>query len=161
MASEKEIIITFLYNRSGKSKLNFNELYLTLSMQLNWFTPNDAKTFIAQALDEKLLKKEKEEITPNFDYKKIVVPLNYSPSKNVFTKETKVEKKQEKELIDKIIEVLKNKTKLDEKTISQKINEFEKKRNISTEVAALLVGKEYNVSLEDYFEKIKNKIFSD
>ena len=71
MASEKEIIITFLYNRSGKSKLSYNELYLTLSIELNWFTPDDAKLFINQSISENLLKKEKEELSPNFDFHKI------------------------------------------------------------------------------------------
>ena len=46
MPSELEIVITFVYNRSGKSELSFSDLYLTLSMELNWFTPDDAKEFI-------------------------------------------------------------------------------------------------------------------
>ena len=160
MASEKEIIITFLFNRSGKTKLSFNELYLTLSMQLNWFTPDDAKLFINQALKEKLLKKEKDLISPNFDYKKIDVPVGFSPSKQVFEEKIKEPKEEEKELIQKILDILAEKTKEDKKTIFSKIKQMEKEKNITSEVAALLVGKEYNVSLEDFFEEIEDKIFS-
>ena len=95
MASEKEIIITFLFNRSGKSKLSYNEIYLTLSMQLNWFTPDDAKLFINQTIEEKLIKKEKDLLSPNFDYKNIVVPVGFTPSKMVFKEKTEIPKKKE------------------------------------------------------------------
>ena len=47
MDSEKEIIISFLFKRSGKESLKFSDLYLALSMELNWFTPDDAKSFIS------------------------------------------------------------------------------------------------------------------
>ena len=84
MVSEEEIIITFLFKRSGKSKLSFSDLYLILSMDLNWFTPEDAKAFVNLALKQKLLTKKGDLIKPNFDYDKIIVPVGFTPSKQVF-----------------------------------------------------------------------------
>ena len=55
MPSESEIIIAFLFKRSGKAKLSFSDLYLTLSMDLNWFTPDDAKSFLNLTLKQNLL----------------------------------------------------------------------------------------------------------
>ena len=159
MASEKEIIITFLYNRSGKSKLSFNELYLTLSMQLNWFTPDDAKLFINQALNDKLLKKEKDEISPNFDFNEIVVPVGFRPSRQVFEEKVETQEKKDEELIDKIVNTLVEKTDQDKQSIILKIKNLEEQRNITPEVAALLVGKEYNILLERFFNEIEEKIF--
>ncbi len=161
MASEKEIIITFLYNRSGKSKLSYNELYLTLSMELNWFTPDDAKMFINQAVNENLLKKEKDDLKPNFDLSKIVVPVGFTPSKQIFEEKLETPSKKEGELIDKLIKVLIDKTKLDGKTINLKIREIEEQRNIAIGVAALLFAKEHNVSMDDYFEEIEKEIFKE
>ena len=158
MASEKEIIITFLYNRSGKSKLSYNELYLTLSIELNWFTPDDAKLFINQSISENLLKKEKEELSPNFDFHKIEVPIGFSPSKQVFQEKVELPEDKDEVLIDKLINTLVNKTKLDEQTIISQIREIEEKRNIKIEIAALLFGKEHNVSMDDYFEEIEKEI---
>ena len=159
MTSEKEIIITFIYNRSGKSKLTFNELYLTLSMQLNWFTPDDAKLFINQAFSDKLLKKDKEEISPNFDFKEIVVPVGFKPSRNVFEEKVELPEKKGEDLIDKLLKILVEKTDLDKESIKSKIKELVEKRNIIPEIAALLVGKEYNISLEDNINEIEEKIF--
>ena len=159
MVSEKEIIITFLYNRSGKSKLSYNELYLTLSIELNWFTPDDAKLFINQVVSENILKKEKEELSPNFDFHKIEVPIGFSPSKQVFQENAELPEKKDEVLIDKLISKLVDKTKLDEKSIISQIREIQEKRNIKIEIAALLFAKEHNVSMDEYLEEIETNIF--
>ena len=44
--SEMRIIIAFLFKRSGKEEMSPSELYLPLSMDLQWFTPNQAKEFV-------------------------------------------------------------------------------------------------------------------
>jgi hypothetical protein len=161
MVSEEEIIITFLFKRSGKPKLSFSDLYLTLSMNLNWFTPEGAKEFVSFALKQKLLIKKGEAITPNFDYNKIVVPVGFTPSKMAFG-EKEVKKRDEKEetVLNKIVKQLVEKTDLDKRQIVEKINATAKEKNISTEVAALLIGKEYNASLEDFFKEIEENIFT-
>jgi hypothetical protein len=152
MASEEEIIITFLFKRSGKPKLSFSDLYLTLSMNLNWFAPEGAKEFVTFALKQKLLTKKGEAITPNFDYEKIVVPVGFTPSKRVFEeKETKKRDEKVETVLNKIVKQLVEKTDLDESQVIEKINATSKEKNITTEVAALLIGKEYNVSLVDFF----------
>jgi hypothetical protein len=97
MDSEKEIIISFLFKRSGKEELKFSELYLSLSMELNWFTPDDAKSFISLALEENLLTKKGDSIKPNFDYEKTTIPIGFTPSKRVFEIE-KVKKKEGKKV---------------------------------------------------------------
>ena len=161
MVSEEEIIITFLFKRSGKSKLSFSDLYLTLSMDLNWFTPEDAKAFVNLALKQKLLTKKGESIQPCFDYDKIVVPVGFTPSKMAFEeKEVKKRDKKEETVLEKIVKLLVEKTDLDERQVIEKINATSKKKNITTEVAALLIGKEYDVSLEDFFEEIEENIFT-
>lgn len=159
MPSESEIIIAFVFNRSGKTKLDFSEMYLSLSMSLNWFTPNQAKDFVNMALKQKLLKKEDDLLKPAFDYKKIVVPVGFYPSKKGF------EEKKEKETVEEdifkiIVKKIVEKTQVDEERIIDEINHVEKEKNITLEVAALLVGKKYDIDLEDFFEKVEEKIFA-
>jgi hypothetical protein len=160
MPSENEIIIAFLFKRSGKQKLSFSDLYLTLSMDLKWFSPEDAKAFINLSLKQKLLEKNGELINPNFDYDKIVVPVGFNPSKKVFDKK-EIEKSYEGEedILNKIVKLIVEKTELNEQTIIEKIEEIGKEKNIDLEVAALLIGKEYDIPFQDIFEKIEENIF--
>lgn len=160
MPSENEIIITFLFKRSGKQKLSFSDLYLTLSMDLKWFSPEDAKAFVNLALKQKLLEKNGELINPNFDYDKIVVPVGFNPSKKVFDKK-EIEKyyEEEEDVLKKIVKRIVKKTELNEQTIIEKIEEIGKEKNIDLEVAALLIGKEHDIPFQDFFKKIEENIF--
>ncbi len=159
MDSEREIIISFLFKRSGKESLKFSDLYLALSMDLNWFTPDDAKAFINLALKEDLLIKNDTLIKPNFGYEKTIVPVGFTPSEQVF-KIKEVDKHNEKKesVLDKIIKLLVENTNLDAVALSELINILAKEKNITEEVSALLIGTEYNINFDDFYEKIEDLI---
>jgi hypothetical protein len=163
MNDECKIIIAFVFNRAGKKALSFSEFYLTLSMGLNWFTPDDAKTFTKNAIANSLLKEEKEKVKPNFNIDEIRVPTGFYPSEHAlqqkeFIKE-KIEKKQDENILDITVEKIVEKSNLDKETILKQIKEIEKEKNITTEIAALLVGKEYNLVFDDILEKIEKRFF--
>ena len=160
MESEREIIISFLFKRSGKEALKFSDLYLAISMDLNWFTPDDAKNFINLALKENLLEKKDSLIKPNFDYKKTVIPIGYSPSKQIF--EIKEERKIDENvdnILDKIMNLIVENTKIDKIKLNELINNLVKEKNITDEVAALIIAKEHNINFDDFYEKIEEQIF--
>ncbi len=73
-----------------------------------------------------------------------------------FIKE-KIEKKQDENILDIIVEKIVEKSNLDKKTILKQIKEIEKEKNITTEIAALLVGKEYNLVFDEILEKIEKR----
>jgi hypothetical protein len=152
--SEIQIILSFLFKRSGKEELSASELYLPLSMDLKWFTPNQAKAFVNMALQKKFLVKKDGKITPCFDYKKVVVPIGFSP-----TKQTVLEKETKLDAMKTIIVRISDKSGFDEVEVSEKIKKISEEKNISGGVAALLVAKEYEVEFEDCLEEIKNRIF--
>jgi hypothetical protein len=157
MSSDANIIIAFLFKRSGKEELSFSDLYLNLSMELNWFTPEDAKGFVNMAIKQKLLIKKGDLIKPNFNYNKIVVPVGFIPSKTVF-KEKEIEIIKEDDLLEKIVQKIVEKTKLDEKHIIEKINDIANELNLAKEVATILFGKEHNMLFEDFYEQIEKRI---
>jgi len=157
--SEAEIIITFLFKRSGKEELSLSEFYLSLSMDLKWFSPKQAKAFVSHAVEQKLLIKKGDLVKPNFGYKKVVVPIGFHPSKQLFEEKEEGIKEEKEDVVKTIIDRIVKKTGLDAQSIAEKIKDIEKEKNITSEVAALLVGKEYDVILDDCFEEIENKIF--
>ena len=163
MNKEHKIIISFVFNRSGKREMSFSEFYLTLSMDLNWFTPDNAKTFTKNAVDNSLLKEEKKFIKPNFNIEEIKIPIGFSPSENVFQKkdikEEKIEKQQEVSILNMLVEKIVEKSNLDRKTILRQIKEIEKEKNLSIEIAALLIGKEYKLNFDEIFKKNREMFF--
>ncbi|MCK5636090.1 MAG: DUF2240 family protein [Thermoplasmatales archaeon] len=161
--SEMEIILAFLFKRSGKEAMSPSELYLPLSMDLQWFTPNQAKAFITSAIKQKRLIKKGDFVKPTFDYKKIVVPTGFHPSERAFEEEDIEEGAEEKEPdpLKKITDSIVKKTGSNEKNIIEKISMIADEKNISLDVAALLLSIEHNTNVEDYFDKIESKIFTE
>jgi len=160
MDSEVKIIITFIFKRSGKQKLTFSDLYLTLSMDLNWFTPEDAKKFVNEALEKNFLIKKKDLIKPYFDIEKVKIPVGFYPSKRVFIHDEAINIKEESNLLSQIVNTIAEHLNTKEQNISNKIKKIEEEKKVTTEVAALLLGKENNIDLSKFFEKIENKIFT-
>lgn len=160
MASEEKIIIAFLFKRSGKGALTISEFCLSLSMDLNWFPPTQAKDFVKQALQRRILMKEGNKIRPNFDWKNIAVPVGFRPSPQIFEEEEKEEgQKETPDMTNMLVQRIVEKTAKDQQSVVEQIKAIEREKNICFEIAALVVGKEYNVSLDDYFEEIEGKLF--
>ena len=160
MTSEEEIIIAFLFKRSGKNELKESEIYLPLSLELGWFSSQQAISFLKHALNQKLLVKKGEMISPNFDIEKTKIPVGFYPSKKSFDAKQEVPTTEEKKsILDKIIYSIVKQTHQNEKDIISKIKDVEKEKDVLPELAALVVAKENNVDVKDYFDLIKTKIF--
>jgi hypothetical protein len=158
MASEIEIIIAFLFKRSGKEKLTPSELYLPLSIDLKWFSPKQARELVNTAVQQKLLIKKGSLVKPGFDYENIVVPIGFYPSgKTISEKEEDIE--EHLDVIQIITKRIIEKTGQDERSIAEKITMVEQEKNISKEVAALLISREYDIDVDDCFEEIEKTIF--
>jgi len=159
MASEHEIILAFLFKRTGKQRPSYSELYLDLSMNLNWFSPEDAKKFLNDAIKKKLLIKEGESVSASFEINKIEIPMGFTPSKKIFFEKKRQKDLDEKNTFGKIVKRICDKTNLGENEVINKINAISKEKNLLIEIGALLVGKDYDLDLSDFFEEIDEKIF--
>ena len=159
LVNQTKIIISFLFKRSGKEELTTSELYLPLSMDLKWFSPKEAKGFINSALLQNFLIKKGARIKPNFDYKKIAVPVGFYPSKQTIEEEKDKVNEERQDVVKLIICQIVEKTEQDEQSVFEEIKEVANERNISLAVAALLVSKKYDIVVSAFFDQVEDKIF--
>lgn len=159
MNSEIKIIISFLFKRSGKEELTASELYLPLSMDLKWFSPKEAKDFVNSALLQNFLIKKGDQIKSNFDYKKIAVPVGFYPSKQTFEGEKDKVNEERQDVMKLIICQIAEKTEQDEQSVFEEIKEASNERDISLEVAALLVSRKYDIVVSAFLDQVEDKIF--
>ena len=153
---ESKIIISFLFNKIGRTKINPSDLILILSMDLKWFSINKAKDFIRYADDKKLLIKNNNFIEPNFDWKKIEIPFGFKPHPEFY--KAKVKNGNNQELINELLNIIKvNKPKENEKILDD-IKEICSEKNITMEVAALIYCKKNNINIEEFVEIVKNNL---
>jgi hypothetical protein len=160
MESEEKVAIAFLFKRSGKNEISLSEFCLSLSMDLNWFSPTQAKDFVKHALQRRILMKEGSRIKPNFDWKNIAVPVGFRPSPQIFEEENKEEgQKETPDVTNMLVQRIVEKTAKDEQSVVEQIKSIERKKNICFDIAALMLSEEYGVSLDVYFVDVEKKLF--
>ena len=161
MTDDEKIIISFIFKKNGKEQMKKSEFYLSLSMDLKWFKPEDAKKFTEIQIKKDFLKLKDDEIIPGFDINKIEIPLGYNPPKDIIEKTMKQDlSKNNLNSYEKIIKNIKQKTNKEDDEIKKEIESIIKEKNLTSEIAALLVLKKYETEKLEIPNDIEEKIFT-
>jgi hypothetical protein len=132
------------FKRKGKDALKESEFVLALSIDLNWFSPEQAKNIVHEAERAGLLKREGDIIRPVFDLSSVAPPQGFMPG--VF---------EERSLFDRIIERITIETGMDKRKVIAQINKKhdELSKLVEIEVSAILVALEHGVVLDNLIEE--------
>jgi hypothetical protein len=160
LESNAKKIISFIFKRSGKSYLDKSEFYLSLSVDLKWFSPDQAKIFMKYVIKKKLLTEKNNFLEPNFDINKISIPFGYIPAVPSYEIN---DKKNEKKIIDVTSLILTkiNYNSSERNKIINNIKNISNEKNIFSSVASLLFFREFNIELYDYIKYAENQIFNE
>lgn len=140
--------VSMPFKRKGKDSLKESEFILALSIDLNWFSPEQAKTLLNEAEKQGLLKRDGGMVNPLFDLTSIQVPPSFKPDSV----------HEEKNLFDRIIDRITVTAGLEKRTIISLINKKQEElmKMVDIEVSALLVAKEHGVLVDDLIEEEYN-----
>jgi hypothetical protein len=159
MDSEAKIIIVFLFNRSGKTKLTESELYLPLSMELGWLSTKESQEFVKYAINQGLLVKKEGLLHPNFPLETVRVPVGFTPSKKIFSK--KPDDKKEENIIEGIIAQICSQTHQNQQDILEEIKKEETEQTLLPEVAALYIAKKHGVDISDWYAAVEKEVIKE
>ena len=151
MKELKEAIV-YLFQRKGKDTLSERELILSASMDLGWFTPDEAKQLVDICLELKILSRVDSGLSPNFDIKNYSIPIDFSPSENILQMEA------QEPLLFSILRHIDSKTELGRSTIMSEINRKQDALDVEIEVAAILVAKKYDIDISGFLREAESEI---
>jgi hypothetical protein len=134
------------FKRKGKESLKESEFVLALSFDLNWFSPDQAKKVVLEAVKAGLIKREGDIIHPAFDLSSVEPPNGFKPG---------VFEEGERSIFDRIIERITAETGMDKRRVIALIN---KKRDelsklVEIEVSAILVALEHGVAVDNLIDE--------
>ena len=138
-------LIAFLFQTTGKEKLNEKEIYMILSYKLGWLTPAGGRMAIQKALEKGFIKKEGDEIQPNFDYKNIDIPFDFKFDEKML--------EMEEDLYQKIVRMIRDEKNIGEKKIKEEIDGLAEKQDIYKEIAALVIAKKYGIDVDELLQE--------
>jgi hypothetical protein len=159
MTTEDQIILSFIYKRSGKNTLKESEIYLPLSMNLKWFSLEEAKAFVHHNINQKNLIKKEGMLLPAFGIENISIPSGFRPTKNFGYKNT-IKNKEKPQALNEIIDIIAKKTSKTNQEISEEIQKIKKDKKIITEVAAFYIANTYGCDVSFLHSNIENEIFT-
>ena len=145
--------LAYLFQRKGKDVLSEKELILSASMDLGWFSPDEAKKLIDVCLELRLLSRTENGIKPNFDHKALSIPIDFTPSKNILQLES------QEPLLLFIVRTIDEKTESGRTDIMAEINKKQNTLDVEIEVAAILVAKKYGVDISGFLREADAEIF--
>lgn len=161
MDSETQIILAFLFKRSGKTILSESEIYLTLSLELGWFTTQEAKTFVKHAIEHKILQQKKEKLTPNFDIEKTTIPVHFRPSTRSYKKQDEKPIVNTQNVVETLIQHITETTKQNQNEVIKQIKQITTKKHILPEIAALYIAHINKIDTKDIFHQVEKQIFTE
>ena len=145
--------LAYLFQRKGKNVLSEKELTMSVSMDLGWFSPDEAKRLIDVSLELKLLSKGNEGLSPTFDYEALTIPIDFSPSRNI------LEVESQEPLLLAIVRNIQDKTNMDKSKVMAEINKKQNTLKVDIEVAAILDAKRYDVDISGFLREVESEIF--
>lgn len=146
--------LSYLFQRKGKDALSEKELILSVSMDLGWFSPDDAKQLVDVCLELRLLSRTDDGLKPNFDYKALTIPIDFTPSKSILQLES------QEPLLLSIVRTIDKKTGLGRNNIMAEINKKQNLLDVEIEVAAILVAKNYGADISGFLREAEAEIFN-
>ena len=162
MESEIKKIISFIFKRIGKNQIKKTDFYLSLSVDLKWFSPDKAKELMDFALKNNLLIEKNNMLEPSFKINDISLPFRYEPKISSFDSKIVIADNEPKNIDFK--ELIFRKTNFDkikEDEIKKRIEEICINKNLYSNTATLLILKELNIELEEYIKYAEQEIIED
>jgi hypothetical protein len=130
------------FKRKGTEVLKDMEFVMALSMDLKWFTPEQAKSVLAEAQISGLLKRDGDLLRPSFDISKIEIPSGFKPQTVAIEKKT---------VFERVIERIIINTGIEKRKVVSMINKKQEElsKQVVIEVSAILVAIENAVLVDD------------
>lgn len=141
------------FRKRGKDVLTVNEFIFALSLDLKWFSPDQARRVLSAAEEAGLLRRDGEKLRPLFN-RSVEVPFGFKPGPDLLLKERDLFDR----IIDRIVSISDTGKQDTVALVNQKQGDLH--HMVSLEVAALLVAKEKELDIGDLAREAYDELIS-
>ncbi|MFP4142965.1 MAG: DUF2240 family protein [Thermoplasmata archaeon] len=138
--------LAFLFQREG-SPVSEDDFVYTQSVDLEWFSSDEARILIEKANSDGLIKIDGEMIEADFDYENIEIPIGFEPSKDILEEE-------KEDIFSELLSDLVENSGLSKQKVMSKVNDLQDSLNVEITTAMLLFARKRDIPLTDMERKI-------
>ncbi|WP_254535337.1 DUF2240 family protein [Halomarina litorea] len=136
------------YRAKGRDSIPESEFVVALSLDRDWFSPDQAKRLVDVAVSEGLLAREDGELAVTFDPDDEVVPEEFRPDESVIQTRTTFQR-----VLDAVVETGESK----QETVAG-INALQSDLGVTIEAAAVLYAHRRGVDVTDHARRAREEL---
>ena len=133
------------YRQRGTDRMAESEFVVALSLDRNWFSPDQAKTLVDVATSEGLLERDGDALVVGFDAASTAVPEGFQPGEEILQSRSTFER-----LLDAIVEAG-----VEKQTAVAEINKLQSELGVTLDVAAVVYARREGVPVDDVAAEVR------
>ncbi|MDS0294304.1 DUF2240 family protein [Halogeometricum luteum] len=134
-----EVAVAVPFKQRGTDRLGEGEFVVALSLDRDWFSPDQAKRLIDVAAGRGLVAREDGQVVASFDPADVAVPEDYEPDQSILREQSAFER-----MLDALVAAGH-----DKREAVAAVNDLQRRLGVSVEAAAALYAKRRGVDVGD------------
>ncbi|ADJ14237.1 DUF2240 family protein [Halalkalicoccus jeotgali] len=136
------------FREAGTRSMEESRFVVALSLDRDWFSPDQAKRLIDVAVGEGLLERTEAGIEATFPVDSVGIPEDFSPAEDLLAQRSPFERVLERVVADGI----------DKRTAVGRINELQREIGISIEVAAVVFARREGIDVSGELSAVRGTL---
>lgn len=145
-----EVTVATPFKMRAADRLGEGEFVVALSLEREWFSPDQAKRLVDVAIGRGLLAEEGGALVPQFDPTAVELPEGFSPDESILREQSTFEA-----ALDAIVDAG-----VDKQAAVAAINERQRTLGITIEAAAVLHAKGHDIDVERVAGKARRDLLN-
>ena len=146
-----QVAVAVPFRQQGARSLGEGEFVVALSLDREWFSPDQAKRLVDVAVGRGLLDDDKGDLKPTFDIDDVEVPEGFTPSTDILREQSTFE-----QLLDKMVA-----GGLSKQDAVAETNDTQRRLGITLEAAAVLVARRNGIDCLDVAATVQAELEGD
>ena len=133
------------FRQRGVDRMTESEFVVALSLDRDWFSPDQAKRLVDVAAGEGLLERADDDVVTSFDPASVEIPEEFEPTEEILKQRTDFER-----VLDALVDAG-----IEKQTAVAEINRLQSDLAVTIEAAAVLYGRRRGVELPELAERVR------
>ncbi|WP_336325329.1 DUF2240 family protein [Halovenus sp. HT40] len=136
------------FRQRGVERMTESEFVVALSLDRDWFSPDQAKRVVTVGAGEGLLDRVDDDVIVGFDPASVDIPDDFEPTEDILTQRSTFER-----ILEAVVD-----SGIEKQTAVAEINKLQSELAVTIEAAAILYGRRRGLELPELTERARNEL---
>lgn len=136
------------FRQRGVKRMTESEFVVALSLDRDWFSPDQAKRVVTVGAGEGLLERTDDNVVVDFDPATVDIPDDFEPTEEILTQRTTFER-----ILEAVVD-----SGVEKQTAVAEINRLQSELAVTIEAAAVLYGRRRGLELRELAKRARQEL---